>query len=96
MPGWHQAWLCTTVFCCEEALFQNDACPVLLAGLDAFAALSVAAHLAALARGGGGSDKGGGCAVIIAIHQPRAEIWEMCDKVSPCGGAAQFGHDQAL
>lgn len=49
------------------------------AGLDAFAALSVMAHLAAMARGLGEGSRP--CAVLVTIHQPRAAIWDMLDKV---------------
>jgi ABC-type multidrug transport system ATPase subunit len=43
-------------------------------GLDSFAALSVMGHLKRMARDSGH-------AVIASIHQPRAAIWNMFDKV---------------
>jgi ABC-type multidrug transport system ATPase subunit len=43
-------------------------------GLDSFAALSVMGHLKRMARDNGH-------AVIASIHQPRAAIWNMFDKV---------------
>lgn len=42
-------------------------------GLDSFSALSVAAYLRALADVGH--------TLIVSIHQPRAAIWEMFDRV---------------
>jgi ATP-binding cassette subfamily G (WHITE) protein 2 len=47
-------------------------------GLDSFAALSVMGHLKRMARDSGH-------AVIASIHQPRAAIWNMFDKVSDTG-----------
>ncbi len=43
-------------------------------GLDSFSALSVAAYLRALADVGH--------TLLVAIHQPRAAIWGMFDRVS--------------
>lgn len=45
-----------------------------LSGLDSFAALRVTKHLRALA------DEGH--TLVITIHQPRAAIWQLFDKVS--------------
>lgn len=49
-------------------------------GLDSFAALSVMGYLKRMARDNGH-------AVIASIHQPRAAIWNMFDKVR-CAGLA--------
>ena len=43
-------------------------------GLDSFSALSVSAYLRALADVGH--------TLLVSIHQPRAAIWEMFDRVS--------------
>ena len=48
--------------------------PRMPSGLDSFSALSVSAYLRALADVGH--------TLLVSIHQPRAAIWEMFDRVS--------------
>lgn len=62
--------------------------PLILSGLDSFAALVVMGHLQRLAQSAQQT-------VIATIHQPRSDIWDMFDKVGSTGRGEDMRDDAA-